>query len=194
MSGLASILRGIWADVRRGRDLEFYVTVPFAILVIATNLLGQASIKLITSVTLALLTLLVVALLKLRKQSDRLLAAIDVLEQSDNLISRVFRSEHDVEEARALIGDSRNEGWLWGSILANHVAALTPYLELAVARGLTIRVLLLKPAPSDVMTMAAFRAGHADDTELQFELDANLYRLQKAADRISGLRRAIRGA
>jgi hypothetical protein len=185
MNRLIGMLRGIWADLRHGKDIELYITVPVAVVVTVANLLGQASAKVVTAVTLALLTLLTVALLKLRRQSDRLHTAIDHLEQPDDLIGRLFRNEHDSEEVKSLIKGARNEVWLWGSVLADHIGLLAPYLERAILRGLVVKVLLIKPAPSGVMTMAVLRSGHTDDTELQHMLNANLYRLRQSAGRIT---------
>lgn len=185
MNELTGTLRGIWTDLRQGKDVELYITVPLATVVIVTNLSGQASTKVTTSVTLALLTLLVVALLKLRKQGDRLMAAVEQLEQSDHLADRIFRSEHDIEEVKNLIKGSRSELWLWGSVLADHIGVLATYLERAAIRGVKIKILLIKPTPSAVMTMAAMRAGHPDDSALLFELNANLFRLRQVASRIN---------
>jgi hypothetical protein len=187
MEKRTGIVGSVWADIRHGKDIELYITVPLAIVVVTANLIGQAPASVISAVTLGILTLLIVALLKLRKQGDRLIAAVDRLEQPDNLISRTFHNEHDIEEIKTLIKESRSEVWLWGSILAEHVSVLAPYIERAVVRGLVIKVLLIKPAPSGVMAMAVLRAAHDDDNELQRELTANLFKLRQIANRISKL-------
>jgi hypothetical protein len=82
MNRLTGMLRGIRADLRHGKDIELYITVPVAVVVTVASLLGQASAKVVTAVTLALLTLLIVALLKLRRQSDRLHTAGRITDQA----------------------------------------------------------------------------------------------------------------
>jgi hypothetical protein len=145
MNGLISMVRSVMQDLRHGKDVELYVTVPLAAIVISANLLGKASLTLVSAVTLTLLTLLVIALLKLRKQNDQLFGAIERLDRPENSVGRLFRDEHSVEEAKELIKNARHEIWLWGSILATHIATLSPYIERAVIRGLVVKVLLIKP-------------------------------------------------
>ncbi|CNF97999.1 Uncharacterised protein [Mycobacterium tuberculosis] len=98
-------------------------------------------------------------------------------------IGRLLREVHSLEEAKDLIQGSRREVWLWGSVLADHIAFLSPFIERAVLRGLVVKVLLIKPAPSGVMTMAVLRAGHSDDAELQHALEDNIFRLRQVARR-----------
>lgn len=186
MGRFVSIASKPWEDIRQGRDIELYATVPLAFAVVAANVFDWAPARFVSAVTLAVLTLLVIALLRLRRQTDELQTALrSAVSYSDGSVDRFFRPDQSIEEVRDLIRSAREEVWLWGSTLSMHVSILAPHIEQEVARGLKIRILMIEPGPSTAMRMATIRARHATDEELQHGLTANLYRLGQTATRLA---------
>lgn len=94
------------------------------------------------------------------------------------LSQRFLRREDSVEDAIRRIGAAR-EVWLWGTTLSVHLPAFEDAVRTGLARGLAVRVLLIRPR-SPALAMAAFRAGpRVTEEDLEADLRRNLNRLQR---------------
>lgn len=173
----------IASDIRSGKNIDLYLTFPVAIAVIALTLIGVAAEKAIPGLISALLSLLAVASLNTRRQNDDLREILQRSQAQEGLANRFFWRRHDVEQVKDLILGSSREVWLWGATLSMHVSELKPTIEQALARGISVKVLLISQEPEGAMPMAAWRAGHPDRAELEDELSTNLRKLRQIVGR-----------
>jgi hypothetical protein len=77
-----SFLRGIWADIRQGHNVEVYFTVLICLVVIVLNLFSIVDLKTITSAILAVLSLEAIGMLTNRRAEQELKQSLeDVLKR-----------------------------------------------------------------------------------------------------------------
>lgn len=130
-------LRRIWDDLRKGENIDLYLTIAAALAFVALNLAGVASTALLAPLTLAVLALLAVTSLGNRHRMDELLAQ---REQSlDDFFLEAFPPSYktDLEAAEEL--------WLVGVSLHRTVTANYALFERKLQQGHRLRVLLVHP-------------------------------------------------
>jgi len=131
------ILNRVWSDVRRGQNLDLYVTLVVAIACIVLSLLGLVSQNVIFSSTLAVLILITINLLTNRYKTEEL------FEQLSQPSETLFREEFpailraDVEQA--------SEVWIIGISLTTTIRSYYSLLERNLSQGQRVRVLLVSP-------------------------------------------------
>lgn len=167
----------IKADLLTGKNVELYILVGLAAVLIILNAIGEVSDALLTKASLAVLTLLGIALLKLRHQIERVEVVASQAVPSRSLAADFFRLEDDLSEIEKNIRSSRVV-WLWGAVLTSHIPHLVGLLgDCMEKNGLEVKVLLLKEFSPSV-AMAAYRAPNSTASGLNAELRANIERLQ----------------
>lgn len=174
------IVKDIWRDLRRGENIDLYPIIVISLTATVLSQLGVGSRDWTLSLLLALVGLIAIAMLVNRRQGQRISAALAKLGEASALSQRFLRREGSVEDATRRIAAAR-EVWLWGTTLSVHLPAFEDEVRSGLARGLTIRVLLIRPE-SAAIAMAAFRAGpRVTEDDLDADLRRNLTRLQRMA-------------
>ncbi|MCA9934521.1 MAG: hypothetical protein H6662_14975 [Ardenticatenaceae bacterium] len=132
-----SYLKRIWEDIRRGENIDLFITVLIAIGLAILNIAGVAPATLIAPLTLAVLGLLAVATLGNRYKLEE---SLDTLNRTHTgLFQEKMPAEmdNDLRHAREL--------WLVGITLNRTINTYYSALEQKLARGDTVRVLLVDP-------------------------------------------------
>lgn len=131
------LLKRIWQDIRRGENIDLFVTVIVAIGLAVLNLLGLAPASLIGPLTLTVLGLLAVATLGNRYKLEESLAQLNQNHTELFQETQPVGLESDLQQAREL--------WLVGVTLSRTLNTYYNLLESKLARGHTLRVLLVHP-------------------------------------------------
>lgn len=132
-----SKLKRIWEDLRRGENIDLFITVLIAIGLAFLNIVGLAPAALIAPLTLAVLGLLAVATLGNRYK----------LEESLDTLNRAHIGLFQEKMPTEMESDLRNarDLWLVGITLNRTINTHYSTLEQKLARGDTVRVLLVDP-------------------------------------------------
>ncbi|MFZ2615453.1 MAG: hypothetical protein WA077_05655, partial [Anaerolineae bacterium] len=99
-------LRRIWNDLRKGENVDLYLTIAAAVAFVVLNLVGVAPTTLLAPLTLAVLALLAATSLGNRHRMDELLA------QRERSLDDFFREEFPPSYKADL--DTAEELWLVG--------------------------------------------------------------------------------
>ncbi len=132
-----SYLKRIWEDIRRGENIDLFITVLIAIGLAILNIAGVAPAALIAPLTLAVLGLLAVATLGNRYK----------LEESLETLNRTHTGLFQEKMPASMENDLRNarDLWLVGVTLNRTLNTHYSALEQKLGRGDTVRVLLVAP-------------------------------------------------
>ena len=131
------VLRRIWNDIKRGENIDLYLTVIVAIGLAILNVIGVAPKEDLPSITLAVLGLLAITSLGNRYRVEKL------LQKEPQSIERFFVEEYpssfkdDFEAAEEL--------WLIGVSLRRTIQVNYPKIEQKLRQGHIIKVLLVHP-------------------------------------------------
>jgi hypothetical protein len=170
------VLQRVWGDIRRGENIDLYVTVTVAIALAALNIAGVAPPTWIAPLNLAVLALLAIATLGNRHRLEGILKQITQSTESVLLENFPADTYRNVEQSKEL--------WLVGVTLSSTLEALYPLFESKLRRGDSIRVLVVNPDGA-ACAMAAMRHYARTDVErLRAEIRTtltDLCELQKVA-------------
>lgn len=152
-----ALLKRIWEDIRHGENIDLFVTVFLAIGLVVLNVLGLAPQAWIAPLTLAILGLLAIATLGNRYQVEK--AVKELSRPSHELfLEKVPASqESDLERARVV--------WMIGVTLSRTIKTQYSLLEHKLARGDSVRILLVDPAGEGVEMAVMREYGGRFDTE-----------------------------
>jgi len=150
------LLQRIWEDIRRGENIDLYVTVIVAVALTTLNLAGLAPQSWIAPINLAVLGLLAIATLVNRYKMEEVLR--NLTQAPGTLFLEKFPAnlEDDFEKSTEL--------WLVGVTLNRTVKTYYSLLERALKRGNSIKVLLIDPNGT-ACKMAAMRIRPRTDVE-----------------------------
>lgn len=141
------VFLNIWNDIRKGENIDLYLTVIAAFGVAGLNYFGQSSSALIASVTLAVLGALAVSSLTIRHKLKGLARTPSVgeifLEKFPENLNPNIEAAQDV--------------WLVGVALKTPINVFYPMLEQKLRKGHSIKFLLVEPDP-EVVQFAAIRS------------------------------------
>jgi hypothetical protein len=129
--------RQILRDIKRGENVDLYVTVLVALGIAVLNLLGIAPQSLIASITLTVLGLLAVSALGNRHQFEELRRSFT--RSIDDILLKEFPATLDEDF------DSGKEIWLVGVTLRKFVAGKYIRIEEKLQKGHSIKILLVHP-------------------------------------------------
>lgn len=132
-----SYLKRIWQDIRRGENIDLFITVVVAIGLAILNLAGVAPANLVAPLTLAVLGLLAVATLGNRFKLEESLETLNRTHTGLFQEKMPGKMENDIRRAREL--------WLVGVTLNRTINTHYSLLEEKLARGDRVRVLLVHP-------------------------------------------------
>ena len=141
-------LQSVWEDIRRGENIDLYVTVVVAIALAALNIAGVAPPNWIAPLNLAVLALLAVATLGNRHRLEGILKQIT--QSTESVLLEKFPADtyNNVEQSKEL--------WLVGVTLSSTLEALYPLFERKLRRGDSLKVLVVDPEGA-ACAMAAMR-------------------------------------
>jgi hypothetical protein len=179
----AGILHRVADDLRRGHNVELYLTVTLSLCVAALGVFSVVNINVIGAATLAVLALLAASGLETRHQSAEIGKRLERLEVEVNgdvpadrfLTTRRPSLEVDVAAA----ADIR----LVGVTLSRTVRDLLPVLDRRLRKGASIRVLVIDgdgPARAEAVTRAR-GAGSSDFYQHRLAATTDLLRVLAAA-------------
>jgi len=131
-------LRRIWDDVRKGENIDLYVTVFAALVLAVLNIVGITSAEWIAPITLAVLGLLAVATLGNRYRIEKVLQ--EIKSPSREVLFEEF--PEDVKEHIAL----SSEVWIVGVTLTRTIKTYYEILRHKLHKGDKVKVLLVHPA------------------------------------------------
>lgn len=127
----------IWADVRKGQNIDLLLTVIVSFGLVLLNLFGVTSPDLIASLTLAVLGLIALSSLESRYQNEKLLNRLE--QTNDALFQNSFPSqmEQDIKAAKEL--------WLVGVSLSRTVKSYYSDIEQKLKNGYSVNAILTHP-------------------------------------------------
>ncbi len=143
-----SLLKRIWEDIRHGENIDLFVTVFLAIGLVALNVLGLAPQTWIAPLTLAVLGLLAIAILGNRYQVEKVVKELS--RPSHELFHEKMPASQEMDLERA------RDVWMIGVTLSRTIKTYYALLEQKLARGDSVRILLVDPAGAGV-EMAVMR-------------------------------------
>ena len=130
-------LRLIWDDIRKGENIDLYLTIVAAVLFVVLNLVGVTSQSFLAPLTLAVLALLAITNLGNRHRMEEL------LEQKAHTLDDFFQEEYPPSYKNDF--DHATEVWLVGVSLNRTIKTLYGKLEQKLKQGGRVRVLLVHP-------------------------------------------------
>lgn len=174
-----TILKKLWQDIRRGQNLDVYITIVIALVIAILGVIGATNQNIISSAILATLALVSVSTLLNRHRDEEIKSALLHIEDTSSLSEKFLEQESGRYELPILVERS-HKVFLWGMTQWRTIPLLTRSIEQGLETGLEIRFLLLKPNCS-AARMAAFRTTHNDINKINSELNINLRQLKDLA-------------
>lgn len=168
----------IWDDVRKGENIDQYLTIVAALALTVLNLLGLSTQAYLAPFTLAVLALLAISGLGNRYKLDEILNKKS--ESIDNFFVENFPATYDSDFENSSVM------WLFGVSLRRTIQGKYEILEKKLRQGHQLRVLLINPSGAGIeMAVArnyADRTVEPKQTEISYILKL-LCNLQKTAPR-----------
>ncbi len=161
-----NIVRRIWNDVRRGENIELYISVVFAFAVCILNLLGIAPQPWIASITLACLGILLLSALRNEHHNTELSQKLS--DRNDSFFLEEFPPSirTDIQNAKEL--------WIVGVSQTTQVRTYFSEIRNVVQSGGIVKVLLVDPS-GIAAEMASVRVfGRANLERTRNEIQASL--------------------
>jgi hypothetical protein len=166
----------IWTDIRKGDNIDLYLTVLIALVLVILNIFGVALQGWLSSMTLAVLGLLAISMLGNRHRVEEVLKKLSQTPDSVFLDEFPSSLRNDIESSTSLL--------LAGVTLGRTTKTYYSLFERKLQRGENIRILLVNP-DGGAIEMADSRAYWSIDTErLRVEIRgrlADLCHLKKIA-------------
>ncbi len=160
----AGLLRRVGDDLRRGRNVELYVTVMLALCIALLSVLTVVGSQVVSATTLAVLALLAVSGLATRHQSEEAGCRIEQL--AANLSGEVPADRFLKTRMPALDEDVATAAdiCLVGVTLTRTVRDLLPVLDRRLRKGASIRVLVIDvDSPARAEAVARSRSADSPD-------------------------------
>ena len=168
----------IWRDIKRGENLDLYVTIFVAVSLVVFNVVGNVSQPLIDSLTLTILALLATVLLGNRHR-------LEAIHRSLTMAGRRLLLTQFPPEFKADIGRA-TELWLIGTHLDDILTEYYSMFEKKLEGKSSIRALVLSP-DGNACKMSAMRFSGQVNVERERALvQSTLARLRKLQEGAPG--------
>lgn len=135
-------LRRIWDDVQKGENVDQYLTIVVALVLVALTLIGLPIQNYLEPITLAVLALLAIGSLGNRYKLE------EVLDQGYLPVDRFFRTQFPESYSQDLT--TASEIWIVGISLRRTIQGSFEILESRLRSGAKLRALLIDPNSSAV--------------------------------------------
>jgi hypothetical protein len=140
-------IRKIVAEIGEGKNIEYYITLFFIVLIFALDIFNLVSSDILTNIVLAVLALIVYSSLSTRRSVDGLAEKITGSPRAETFFWKSKRSvETDLSRAR----DIR----IVGAILSRTIRDYRPILEERLSKGAQVKIMVMDPdstAPDQAM-------------------------------------------
>ncbi len=156
----------VWEDIKKGENVDLYVTVIIAIGLVILNLLGVANQTGIGPLNLVVLSLLAISILGNRYKVEEVLKNVTQTPESQFLEGYPASLGTDMEKAREL--------WLIGFTLSRTIKTYYSLLEKKLAKGDRIKVLLVHPHKTACEIAGMREYGRFDLTRTQVQIQGVL--------------------
>lgn len=162
-------LERFWKDIRRGENIDLYITVTVAIVLAMLNIIGIAPQTWVSPLILAVLALFAIATLVNRHKLETLLQTIN--QASGKLLVGSYPAdlESDVERAKEL--------WIVGVSLYATTMKYYSVLEKKLKEGSSIKILLVNPDGQAIQIAATRRFGPVNVEDERSRVRMSLQRL-----------------
>jgi hypothetical protein len=132
-------IKKAFRDISLGRNLEYYITLLFILVILALDIFNLASPDVLTNITLAVLALVVSTSLSTRESLEELSKKLTKAQSADDFFWNVKRSiEPDISQAK-YIG-------FGGAVLSRTLRDYSASLEERLRVGAKVRIILMDPA------------------------------------------------
>lgn len=165
-------IRLVWQDIKRGVNLDIYITVIVSVVIAILGVTGIANNAVLFSAVLATLALLSTSLLVNRKDNDGIRDALAQIKPARSKADDFFDLEHELDELIQNIRSARRV-YIWGTTFTTHIPLFKDFIKQGLQSGLEIKFLLVKPE-SSAIKMAAFRGLDLEEETLNSNLRVNL--------------------
>ncbi|MEO1208312.1 MAG: hypothetical protein AAFX78_02105 [Cyanobacteria bacterium J06638_20] len=132
-------MKRILNDIKRGENLDLYLTIPAAVLVGVLNLLGIVSPALVAPLTLIVLGFITITILGSRYRVEQL--ADKLMPSVQTIFSEKSPSNLDQDIENAL------DVWLIGILHSKHARDWYSVIEKKLQKGHSVRILTVHPDP-----------------------------------------------
>ena len=136
--------QGIWDHIRRGENIELYVIVIVAFILVALSLFGVATERLVASITLAVLGLLAISTLGTRDYIE------EQLRKFPASLASTLKERSELPPIKER-GQDASEIVVAGVSLITAVVPNLGFFEQKMKAGCRLRFLLLDPSPSPAL-------------------------------------------
>jgi hypothetical protein len=131
-------IKKAFRDISAGRNLEYYITLLFILVILALDIFNLASPDVLTNITLAVLALVVSISLSTRESLDELSRKLTKTQSADDFFWTTKRSvEPDISQAK-YIG-------FGGAVLSRTLRDYSASLEKRLIVGAKVRIILMDP-------------------------------------------------
>lgn len=172
------VLQRLWKDIRRGENIDLYVTVTVAIALAVLNVIGIAPQPWVASLILAVLALLAITTLGNRYRLETVLQSMSQTTRKLFLGSYPTDLENDVERAKEL--------WIVGVSLYTTTMKYYSSLERKLKEGCSVKILLVNPDGPAVEMAATRKYGPVN-------IEDERTRIRTSLQRLCELQRATKG-
>jgi hypothetical protein len=125
-------------DILSGRNLEYYITLIFILVILGLDIFNLASPDMLTNITLAVLALVVSTSLSTRESLDELSNKLTKTQSADDFFWKTKRSiEPDLSKAK-YVGFA-------GAVLSRTLRDYSANLEERLSIGAQVRIILMDP-------------------------------------------------
>lgn len=133
------LLSRILHDIKRGENIDLYLTVPTAILVGILNLVGILPPTFVAPLTLVVLGLITITILGSRYRIEQLTDKL--MPSAESIFSKKFPPtlDQDIENA--------SDVWLIGILGSKHARDFYPIIEQKLQKGHSVKILTVHPDP-----------------------------------------------
>jgi len=151
-----NVLKNVWKDIQRGRNLDIYITIAISITVVILDILGITDLSVVTSAILATLALVSGSLLRNRQEDEKIRQSLSAISSAASF--NLLQHEFDVKKHIDLISNAQKV-LIFGSGHTVLIPNLRDYhFSSGLPKDLEMKILLMDPI-GNANKIAEFRAG-----------------------------------
>jgi hypothetical protein len=173
------MVKRIWGEIRRGENIDLYLTVAVALVFTVLNVLGLAPSDKISALTLAILALLTISMLISRHKVEEAVQQMAQPGETQFLEKFPIGFDEDLQKCHTIL--------IIGVSLSRTVKTYFELLQKKIKRGDHIRILMVSPVGNAAELTEMRTYGRSDVERLRFQLRASLADLCELSQNSTGL-------
>ncbi|MEM9817869.1 MAG: hypothetical protein AAF827_15900 [Cyanobacteria bacterium P01_D01_bin.6] len=131
-------IKKAFRDISAGRNLEYYITLLFILVILALDIFNLASPDVLTNITLAVLALVISNSLNTREKLEELSKKLTKPESADDFFWKIKHSiEPDISQAKCI--------GFGGAVLSRTLRDYSASLEKRLLVGAKVQIILMDP-------------------------------------------------